>query len=124
MSDATTAALESEDRRFRALAAHDVEAVAALLADDLHYVHSNGAVEDKKEFLRMLSSGARRYRRYEVVRREARQEGGVVLVFGESQAELEKAGGTIAMRMLYTAVYRPGPAPVLLAWHSVKAPGA
>ncbi|MFL1461605.1 nuclear transport factor 2 family protein [Roseococcus sp. DSY-14] len=121
MSDPTTAALAAEDRRFAALAAHDVDAVAALLADDLHYVHSNGAVEDKAEFLRMLSSGARRYRRYAVVRREARQEGGITLVFGESEAELEKAGGVIAMRMLYTAVYRGA---LLLAWHSVKAPGA
>ena len=48
---------EIEDRRFRAMASNDLKALEHLLPDDLHYVHANGAVEDKAEFLRKLTSG-------------------------------------------------------------------
>mgnify|MGYP001806916444 CR=1 FL=1 len=109
-----------EDRRFQALTANDFAALERLLADDLRFVHSNGAVEDKAEFLRKLRAGERRYRVYRALTREVRQEGGFSFVFGEAEAEIERPGGGVSTRMIYTAIYRDAPEPRLFAWHSVK----
>ena len=44
--------LDLEDRRFQAMTANDLVTLDRLIADDLRFVHSNGTVEDKAEFLR------------------------------------------------------------------------
>lgn len=116
------AILRQEDRRFLAMTENDLQTLASLLADDLHFVHSNGMVEDKAEFLRKLRSGERRYRAYAALARSVRQEGGFSFVFGEADAEIERPGGGIITRMTYTAIYRNAPEPRLFAWHSVKSP--
>jgi len=118
----TAAILRQEDRRFLAMTENDLDTLALLLADDLHFVHSNGMVEDKEEFLRKLRSGERRYRAYRALARRVRQEGGFSFVFGEADAEIERPGGGISTRMTYTAIYRHAPEPRLFAWHSVKSP--
>ncbi len=111
-----------EDRRFQAMTGNDLVTLDSLIADDLRFVHSNGTVEDKAEFLRKLRTGERRYLAYRALSREVRQEGGFSFVFGEAGAEIERPGGGIRTRMIYTAIYRHAPQPRLLAWHSVKAP--
>lgn len=111
-----------EDRRFQAMTANDLVTLDSLIADDLRFVHSNGMVEDKAEFLRKLRTGERRYLAYRALVREVRQEGGFSFVFGEADAEIERPGGAIRTRMIYTAIYRNAPTPLLFAWHSVKAP--
>lgn len=113
-----------EDRRFQAMTAGDLATLDQLIADDLRFVHSNGTVEDKHEFLRKLRAGERRYLGYRALAREVRQEGGFSFVFGEADAEIERPGGAIRTRMTYTAIYRNAPEPRLMAWHSVKSPAA
>lgn len=116
--------LRLEDLRFLAMTANDMGTLDALIADDLRFVHSNGTVEDKAEFLRKLRAGERRYLAYRALVREVRQEGGFSFVFGEADAEIERPGGGIRTRMIYTAIYRNAPQPRLFAWHSAKAPMA
>jgi hypothetical protein len=104
------------------MTANDLGALDRLIADDLRFVHSNGTVEDKAEFLRKLRAGERRYLAYRALAREVRQEGGFSFVFGEADAEIERPGGGIRTRMTYTAIYRNAPTPRLFGWHSVKSP--
>ena len=118
------AILALEDRRFRALTEGDLATLDTLIAEDLRFVHSNGVVEDKAEFLRKLRTGERRYLLYRAIARDVRQEGGLSLVFGEADAEIARPGGGIRTRMIYTAIYRNAPQTRLLAWHSVKSPAA
>lgn len=112
--------LALEDRRFQAMTANDIPTLERLLADDLRFVHSNGIVEDKAEFLRKLSSGERQYRRYQADSRRTCQEGGFTFVFGEADAEIGRAAGNLRTRMTYTAIYRHLPEPRLFAWQSTK----
>lgn len=109
-----------EDQRFRAMASNDVEALERLLPDDLHYVHANGAVEGKPEFIRKIASGERRYRRFEAVEREARYEGEFTFVFGEVAVEVDRAAGRLQNTITYTGIYRNTPEPRFFAWHAVK----
>lgn len=109
-----------EDQRFAAMASNDVSALDCLLCDELHYVHANGMVEDKAEFLRKIVSGERLYRRFEAVERLARHDGNFTFVFGEAAVEVDRAIGRLANRLTYTAVYRNRPQIQFLAWHAVK----
>jgi hypothetical protein len=120
MASDPAAILALEDQRFQAMIVQDFATLDALIAEDLRFVHSNGVVEDKAEFLRKLHAGERRYLRYSALAREVRQEGGFSFVFGEADAEIARPGGGIQTRMTYTAIYRNAPQPRLFAWHSVK----
>lgn len=113
-----------EDRRFAAMAAGDLEALAPLLAEELHYVHANGMIEDKSEFLRKLSSGERRYLAFRAVERTCRRDGEFAFVFGEAEVEVDRAAGRLNNRLTYTAIYRCAPEIRFLAWHAVKSLGA
>ena len=112
--------LAVEDARFDAMTNNDVDALEMLLADDLHYVHSNGVVEDKAEFLRKITSGERRFRSFRGIERNARREGGFTFVFGDAEVQVDRAAGFLKSRITYTAIYRNDPAPQFVAWHAVK----
>lgn len=114
----------SEEARFAAMSANDLNALEHLLEDDLHYVHANGAVEDKAEFLRKIRSGERLYRRFASRRRETRHESGFTFVFGEAEVEVDTTKGFVKNVLAYTAIYRDAAQPRLLAWHAVKAHGS
>lgn len=66
-SERTAIVLDFEDRRFAAMETNDVAALEAVLADDLHYTHANGMVEDKAEVIRRIASGERVYRTVRLV---------------------------------------------------------
>jgi ketosteroid isomerase-like protein len=110
----------TEDRRFDAMSRGDVKALAELLPEDLHYVHANGMVEDKAEFLRKITSGERQYRHFAATKRDARTEGDFTFVFGEADVEVDRAAGNLKNKLTYTAIYRNKPQPQLFAWHAVK----
>lgn len=116
--DPVAAALASEDRRFAAMAASDVEILDAVLADDLHYTHANGMVEDKAEFIRRIVSGARRYQQVRLVHRTASAQPGFVAVFGQVEVHVMRASGLLVNQLDYTAIYRDCD-PRLFAWSAV-----
>lgn len=103
------------------MSANDLQALDGLLEDDLHYVHANGMVEDKAEFLRKIRSGERRYRRFASRGREARHEGSFTFIFGEAEVEVNTQIGLVQNVLAYTAIYRDSEHPRLMAWHAVKA---
>ena len=122
MSDhATEAAIFAfEDERFSAMERSDVHALAPLLSEELHYVHANGIVEDKTEFLRKIESGERLYRQFRAIERTARHDGDFTFVFGDAAVEVDRAAGRLSNRLTYTAVYRNRPDLRFVAWHAVK----
>src|SRR3546814_10163828 len=77
--------LAVEDARFDAMTNNDVDALQLLLADDLHYVHTNGGVEGKAEFLRKSTSGERSVRSFRSVDSNPRREGGFTFVFSSEE---------------------------------------
>ena len=119
-SDRVAAALASEDRRFQAMADSDIAALAEVLADDLHYTHANGMVEDKAEFIRRIESGERDYRKVSLTARQASEQEGFVIVFGQLEMEVMRKAGLLETRVEYTAIYRDGD-PRLFAWAATKA---
>jgi ketosteroid isomerase-like protein len=102
----------SEDRvrdvdrtRFRAMVENDLEHLAALLAEDLVYVHTDGTVESKAEFLERLRSGSLRYRSIEPTDVRVRTFGNTAIVTGRSQMAVTNGGADREFAIRYTAVY-------------------
>jgi hypothetical protein len=118
-NDHSRQAIEMEDRRFRAMAASDIPALEAVLADDLHYTHANGMVEDRAEFIRKISSGERNYRSVKLVHRSVSSQPGFTAVFGKVEVEVMRKAGLLLNTLDYTAIYRDGD-PRLFAWSAVK----
>jgi ketosteroid isomerase-like protein len=97
----------SEDARFAAQVAQDVDALRELVADDLLYIHSNALVETREDFLASVQSGNIRYLD---MRPEGKRElvrygrtavtNGIVKVLGRYQ------GREFDIQLRYTAVYR------------------
>lgn len=117
--DRISAALTFEDRRFAAMAASDIPELDQVLADDLHYTHANGMVEDKTEFIRKITSDERDYLDVRLISRTASAQPGFVAVFGQVDVEVMRKAGKLVNRLDYTAIYRDGN-PQLFAWSAVK----
>lgn len=97
----TTSLLAAEDALFQAEIAHDTTAVAAGLADDLSFVHANGRIETKADFVGSIASGKAAYVSIQTKNREARVWGDVGVTRGQS----DKIYGNMALSDLYLAVY-------------------
>lgn len=107
--------------RFRAMVQNDLEHLAALLAEDLVYVHTDGAVESKAEFLQRLRSGALRYRSIEPTDVRVRTFGKTAVVTGRSQMAVTIAGADRELAIRYTAVYVVrGDRWLLVSWQSTR----
>ena len=117
--DRISAVLASEDRRFAAMAVSDIAELNRVLADDLHYTHANGMVEDKAEFVRKITSGERNYRDVRLVSRSVSAQPGFVAVFGQVDVDVMRKAGNLVNRLDYTAIYRDGDRQ-LFAWSAVK----
>lgn len=110
-----------ETARFDAMVEGDVEQLDSLLADGMHYVHSNGKRETKREFLDALTSGRRRYLDIDIRAQELRQFGDTVVVTGKVWVELETATGSLESQMAYTAVHvREAEEWRLISWQATR----
>lgn len=117
-----SAAIAMEDRRFAAMATSDIAELQAVLADDLHYTHANGMVENKAEFIRKITSGEREYRSVTLIGRTVSAQPGFTAVFGQIEVDVMRAAGPLINRLDYTAIYRDND-PRLFAWSAVKSLG-
>ena len=94
--------------RLDAMTANDLAALDALLAADCLYVHSNGVVQTKREFLRALEIGDMRYVaiRY-VAPPEVRIYGNdTAILTGTTRTDVHvRDAGTLHLQLRFTATY-------------------
>ena len=72
LSPKEQALLDAESKRFDAQVAHDVAALRPAIADEAVYVHANGEMQTKAEYLHAVDTGASRYRGIETADRSVR----------------------------------------------------
>lgn len=114
---------EVDDRRFAAMVRADTAELDRLLADDLTYTHSTGAVETKAQFLAAISAPTIRYRSIEPSERRVRVYGDAAVITGAAAVQVTSGGQDLALRMRFTAVYvRRAGAWKLAAWQSTRLP--
>ncbi|MBP6900011.1 MAG: nuclear transport factor 2 family protein [Burkholderiaceae bacterium] len=117
-------ALAAERRRAAALVARDVDALAALLDDELRYVHAPGACHDKAALLGFVADGPR-FESVEFTPQQMWSWPGGVAVAGRLQMRLQRGDEPpVQARSWVTALWREGAdgAWRLLMFQSTKEP--
>lgn len=97
---------ETESARFRAQVNRDAQALELLLDEDLRYIHSNGLVETKSDFIRSVSGGKIVYSSMSSNQRIVRSMGRkVMVVSGELSVKGTHEGSPFSVELLYTSIY-------------------
>lgn len=116
----------ADDARWAATLSADRSALEAILAEGLHYAHSNGHLDSKASFLDALASGRVAYREVRHVRREfLLASDDVVLMSGRAVCAVESNGQPLSLDLNYLAVWRRDAGRWrFLAWQSTRLPPA
>jgi hypothetical protein len=112
-----------ERRRFAAMVAQDIAVLEPMLAEELRYVHSNGQLENKAQFIETIRSGSRRFRAIVVQELDIRTYDDVAVVSGLLTADAQAGDQPVALKLRFTDVYinRDGRWQ-LVAWQSTRLP--
>ena len=124
-ADPRQAVLAAQDARFAATLKADVDALAAMMTDDLTYTHSSGVTETKAEFLQGLRTGKYLYRSIEVRDRRVRVHGDAAVVSGRCHIVIEPGGKRTDIDLYFSELYvRQGGAWRMALWQSTRLPAA
>jgi uncharacterized protein (TIGR02246 family) len=95
----------AEDRRYAAMIAGDVAALAELLSDRAVYTHSYGGRDTKPEFLDKIAAGALVYHSVEHPVIDVIVLGEAAVVLGEMHADITSAGSSRHLANATVAVW-------------------
>jgi ketosteroid isomerase-like protein len=97
--------IELDRQRMAAMAAKDVVALNALLADDLIYTHSSARMDTKKTLVGAMESGATVYTAIEPSEVVAQDLGDAVVLTGVAAISVNSGGNVNSFRVRFTDVY-------------------
>ncbi|HEY0424163.1 MAG TPA: nuclear transport factor 2 family protein [Rhodopila sp.] len=97
--------IELDRQRMAAMAAKDVAALNALLADDLIYTHSSARMDTKKTLVGAMESGATVYTAIEPSEVVAQDLGDAVVLTGVAAISVNSGGNANSFRVRFTDVY-------------------
>lgn len=111
-----------EDDRFRAQVRKDTETLSELLSEDLVYIHSNGLVESKSDFLKSIATGKIVYQEMKAAgERSFRYLGRVAIGTGIVNVKGLFDGTPFDIQLRYTSVYHKQKNRWwLVSWQSTK----
>jgi hypothetical protein len=117
------AVFDAEAARFRAQVEKDGEALQTMLDDDLYYLHSNGLVESKQDFITSVKGGKIVYSQMASTEHRIRLYGKTAILYGLVMVGGEYEGEPFNIGLYYTSVYRKKRGKWLLVnWQSTKKP--
>jgi ketosteroid isomerase-like protein len=115
--------LEFELQRFDAMVRADTQALRAMLADDLIYVHSNALIETREDHLQAIIGQKLIYKSMKREEARVRYFGKTAIVNGTVAVDGKINANDFAVRLLYSAVYRRlGKGWQLVNWQSTRIP--
>jgi ketosteroid isomerase-like protein len=98
----------AEDRRCAAAISKDREALEALLAPDLQYVHTSATLEDRDTYIERACTGWYDYRVLKSLKRDWRIVGDMAMCNGDVQIDVVVRGTPKAFVSRYLQVWRRG----------------
>lgn len=117
------AALAAQDARFAAMIKGDAAYLETALDESLTYQHSTGACQSKAEFVDAIRTGALKYKAIDVIERQVRHFGTVVIITGMIRVQAVNASGTLDTRARFTDVYeRRKDRLIQVAWQNTRIP--
>lgn len=117
------AVFSAEAQRFKAQVEQNTDALQLLLHDDLYYLHSNGLVETKADFITSVQSGKITYQEMYPVESRLRRFGKTAIITGLVKVRGLYKGQSFDIGLYYTSVYRKERGRwQLLNWQSTRQP--
>jgi hypothetical protein len=118
-------ALRADKARLAAMVAGDAEALGRLLSDQLRFVHSDGRVESKADYVKNLMAGDTAYADAKTSELETTQVANDVVVVIGVQEMRKRLGPTWSdIKLRYLAVWRnEGGTWRMIAWQSARPSG-
>lgn len=117
------AATAAQDARFAAMIKGDAAYLDTALDPSLTYQHSTGAYQSKAEFVEAIRTGALKYKGIDVLQRQVRHFGTVVIITGMIRVQAVNATGTLDTKARFTDVYeRQKDRLVQIAWQNSRVP--
>lgn len=110
----------TEKRRFKAMVEWDTVSLNQLLDDDLVYTHSNGLVENKRDFILSVWTEKIRYEAMELVEQKIVPKGNTAVITGIVKVKGKLKGKEFDVLLRYTDVYIKRKQWKLVAWQSTK----
>ena len=101
----THAILQCEQHRFAAFMEGDLRTLDALLAANLTFVHSNGHLDSKSQFLGHLSAGDYQFDLIRADDVSVRVYGGIGVLTGTGQMRVQVRHHPASLRYRFTLVY-------------------
>lgn len=122
---AVIAALKADQARLAAMAAGDAAALGRLMSDQLNFVHSDGRVESKKDYVQNVLAGDVAYADVKTLDVETTQiTHDVVVVFGVQQMRKRLGAEWSSITLRYLGVWRNESGSWrLVAWQSARPSG-
>jgi hypothetical protein len=115
-------ALKAEDLRYAVQASNDFDSMQRLFGDDLVYVHSTGAVDDKAGYIERQRSGLH----YRAMRRSnvtVRVYGCLAIITGNGSFDVTQKGQDSTVQLLFHSIWvKRGSDVQFVSWESTPAP--
>jgi uncharacterized protein DUF4440 len=122
--DSPPGLLATNSARFTAMVREDFAALDTLLGPDLTYVHSDGVLESRAQFLTTLRTRRLRYQAIDPSELQARTYDNMGIVTGRSHMRVKAGTELLAFEIRFTAVYRRvGHRWELVAWQATRLSG-
>lgn len=122
---AVISALRADKARLAAMMAGDGEALGRLMSDQLRFVHSDGRVESKNDYVKNLMAGDTAYAEAKTSELETLQiAADVVVVLGVQQMRKKLGAEWSDIKLRYLAVWRNESGTWrMIAWQSARPSG-
>lgn len=115
--------LDTQQKRLRAMVDADLDALEALLDDDLVYIHTTGAIDTKSSLIESIVSGSLDYTRIVPTDTVLRLEGKAAIITGSAELGVIAGGTAHAASIRFTEVYvDAGDGWRLASWQSTRVP--
>jgi hypothetical protein len=125
-TDAVPAVLRADQARLAAMMAGDGKVLAALMSDELRFVHSDGRIETKDSYVKNLLAGDTAYADAKTSDVQALKPAPDIVVLIGAQEMRKRLGPTWSeIKLRYMAIWRnEGGTWRMFAWQSMKPSGS
>ncbi|HEU5283273.1 MAG TPA: nuclear transport factor 2 family protein [Burkholderiales bacterium] len=116
-------ALRAEDARYTAQTTNDFATMQKLFGEDLVYIHSSAAVDDKAAYIESMRSGNVKYRTMKRSNVKVRTYGCIAVLTGDADFDVTVKGQELSVQLRFHTVYAKRPAGVqFVSWQATRVP--
>ena len=116
-------AARAEDARYAAQTGNDFAAMEKLFGEDLVYIHSSSAVDDKAAYIDSMRAGTVRYRVMHRSDVKVRTYGCLALMTGDAQFDVTVKGQDMTVPLRFHTVWAKRPGGLqFISWQATRIP--